>query len=216
MAGKTRRVVKDPTTGADMIIGIDHSECERLVRIFIERVAQDIVESYDWDFKHANTTNATVVGQANYTLTGLNDDAYDIINIRFDDTDTVLDQLNTLETDRRAGDKSQSGIYGWNQYERDDQGFPIVTFVNTPDEVRSFTYRYRRRFSSNQLDSRFDNVVREGVMAEFTPELSIIYKESLNTLIDAYKVGGDEYETVRMDPNIEAGNIRRGELQGGA
>jgi hypothetical protein len=216
IAGKNERLVVDPATGQKMTVGISRSECDTIVRSLIDKIGSEIVDAHDWDFKFDQATENTIANTAEYALKGNDNDAYDVVNIQYGDNDPVLEKLNVLETDRRAGDKDESGVYGWTQYGRSDDGFPQIQFVNTPTEVVQFHYRYRKLVAASALDSRFDALLQTGVLSELLPEYRPLFERGLAKVIDAYAPGGDEYETVRMSPTVEQGNIRRKGLQGGA
>ncbi len=215
--GKTEKIRY--VQGEKIETGLSRKEVENMVRSFLGPTVQRITRAYDWDFVCAEATDAFVASTSEYSLSGDNDDCMDIINIRWGTSSSleVLEKLNVLENDRRKGSETATGIYGWTAFGRSDDGFPLVQIHNTPTEANVFKYRYRKSgLTLSDIPADFDNVVIDDVLAQFDISLRPDANVSLKGMMDRYMVGGDEYETVRRDPVIEAGNIRRKGLQGGA
>jgi len=205
--------------------GFKQPDAYNLIASFIPIAVDKIVTAHDWDFVCDVATTTTVSGTSEYTLSGNNDDCRDIINLRIGaGRGRVLERLNTLQTDRResededVGDETDtSDVYGYTQYGRSADGKPMVQLFDTPSEAKTLKYRYRMSgITIDHLPDEFGYVVRDMVIAQFKTEYLGIAKVGLNEMIARYNVGGDHYETVRIDPVIEAGNNRRSnDLPGG-
>ena len=214
--GKTEKVMR-AADGGTLMVGLSQQDVGRIVRSLLNPSVNKLMSAYDWPFAYAEATDATVVDQAAYTLSGDNDDCRDIINIRVGDDEDVLDKLNVLENDRRKPSKDGTGVYGWTEYGESDDGFPVIYFHNTPTSVETFKYRYRKKdLSLADWPDRYDYVMTDEVIGRLDPTMIVVAENSLSQMLSNYKIGGDEYQTIRRDPVIEAGNVRRAGLQGGA
>lgn len=218
--GKTVRAVKVGDTVDH--VGLTRSEVEKGVNALLPPIVDEIVTAFDWDFACDVATDTSVVSQAEYTLRGNADDCRDIINIRYGSgRGVVIEPLNTLKTDRREGEtvsgsSDTSGVYGYTLFGRSDDGFPKIQLFDTPLEAKTITYRYRKKdLSLADIPDSFGYVVRDFLRAEYDPGYQTKAEHRLGRMIARYKVGGDTPDIARRDPVIEAGNVRRGEQQGG-
>jgi len=214
--GRTIKVQKMPD-GSTMTSGLDRQTVDRIVNSFVGPVVAQFVMAHDWDFACDEDSDTTVADTADYTLRGNNMDCRDIINVRYDSDLDVLDRLNVLSNDRRKPAKSGSGVYGWTWFKMSTDGFPVITIHNTPTEAKTFKYRYRKKdITIGDIPDYFDYVVNALMKARFQDDYYSLSERFLKEAIHKYRGGGDDYETVRLNPTIEAGNIRRCQNQGGA
>jgi len=204
--------------------GLKRDEVNQMVNDLLPDIVSQIVTSHDWDFTMVESSTTTVSGTSVYTLRGDNDDARDILNVRYGaGRGYVLERLNTLQTDRREGEDTDDGttsddglVYGYTVYGRSDDGKPQIKLYDTPTEAKTLTYRYRKGgLTVVDLPEEFGRTVMNFMIGQFKAEYLMLAERSLKEIIARYTVGGDEYETVRKDPVIEAGNLRRHGLQGG-
>lgn len=222
LQGKNRTVHKVMVNGQVESVGHTRQEVERAVQNLIGPIVDEIIMSHDWDFACDVTTSTSVIGTSEYTLTGKNSDCRDIIGIRYGSgRGYVLEELNVLQTDRRegestAGTSDTSNAYGYTLYGRSPDGFPLIQIFDTPTSAETITYRYRKNgLNLNNIPDNFGFVVRDFLRAEFDDRYFAKAADRLNEMIDRYKVGGDSPDVMRIHPEIERGNIRRGGLQGG-
>lgn len=218
--GKTHRhsVVK----GQVIESGLERDEVEDITRSFLGVVVDRIATAHDWDFVCDEASTTSVISTTEYILRGNNDDCRDIINVRYGSgRGTVIERLNTLQTDRREGE-SEAGVsdtekvYGYTVYGRSDDGFPQIKLFDSPASAETITYRYRKKdISLSVIPDEFGYVVRDMVLANFDSKYLGVAERRLGEMVNRYTVGGDEYETARMHPTIEAGNIRRRNNMGG-
>ena len=205
--------------------GLNVDQVQNIVNDFLPVVVDRIIVSHDWDFACDVATTTTVAATSEYTLEGNAGDCRDIINIRHGSgRGVVLERLNTLKTDRREGeDTDDSGssdlgnVYGYTVYGRSTDGFPKIQIFDTPQEAKTLTYRYRKTgLTIENIPQEFGFVVRDMVLGQFKPEYIGLGEQKLGEMIGRYKLGGDEIDTIRLDPIVEAGNLRRNNvLQGG-
>lgn len=204
--------------------GLKRQDFDVIARSLLDPIVERMANAYDWDFVFDEATESTEVDENEYTLSGNNDDCKNIVNVRFGSgRGKVLEKLNTLITDRREGYDSDittsfdtGTVYGYTLQGRSDEGFPKIQIFDTPGEVKTLTYRYRRNgLSISEFPADFGYVVLDYMKAQFDPAFLMVAKSSMNELIARYKPGGDEIEHVRRDPVEEAGNIRRTNLGGG-
>jgi len=204
--------------------GLKRDEANQMVNDLLPDIVSQIVTAHDWDFTLDEASTATVADTSVYILRGNSGDCRDIINIRYGSgRGIVIDKLNMLETDRREGEDTSSGtsadsggVYGWVPIGRSDDGYPRIKIYDTPGEAKTLTYRYRRSgLTVVDLPDEFGPTVLNFMIGQFKAEYLVLAERSLKEIIARYTVGGDEYETVRKDPVIEAGNIRRYNQQGG-
>lgn len=213
--GWTKKVRHLPG-GSTITEGFDYQEVERMTRTFLNPVVDEVMTVHDWDFACDEKSDATVADQAEYTLSGNNGDCQDIINVRYDTDEEVLEKLNVLENDRRKPQKTGYGIYGWTAFGRSDDKSPIIIIHNTPTEAKTFKYRYRKKdLGLGDMPDSFDFVVVDAVCARFDRSLQVFADRSLARMIARYTVGGDEIDMLRINPLIEDGNVRRCSNQGG-
>jgi len=219
--GKTEHKIL--VNGVVETVGLSRQQVERAAHNLIGPVVDEIITRHDWDFAcDVVTDDTTVVNQSEYTFTGNSNDCRDIINIRYGDgRGVVLDELNTLKTDRReeetvSGAADTSGVYGYTLFGRSPDGFPKVQLFDTPTEAKTLKYRYRKKdLNIGNIPDSFGFVVRDFMRAEFDPGFQAKAENRLAGMIDRYKVGGDTPDVARLDPQIESGNIRRKANQGG-
>lgn len=216
-----RRVV---VNGQPVESGLKQGEVDQMVNTILPDIVSQIVTAHDWDFVLGEGSTTTVAGTSEYTLRGAAGDCRDIINVRYGSgRGIVLDKLNLLETDRREGEdssvstSSDSGVmYGYVVKGRSDDGYPIIKIYDTPTEAKTLQYRYRKSgLTLVNLPEEFGRTVMNFMIGQFKAEYLVLAERSLKEIIARYTVGGDEYETVRKDPQIEAGNVRRFSLPGG-
>jgi hypothetical protein len=173
--------------------------------------------AHDWDFACNEVSTTTTASTADYTCKGNNYDCRDIINVRYNSDLVVLDRLNVLSNDRRKPDKTGSGVYGWTQFKRSGDGYPIITIHNTPTESKTLKYRYRMKDRTlENIPDYFDYVINAMVKSRFDEVYMVPAEKLLASAIHKYRGGSDDYETLRLNPTIEDGNIRRYQNQGGA
>ena len=215
--GRTTKVLEDGTK-----VGYSRQDVERAVNVLLGPIVDRIAVYYDWDFAVDEATESSVVGTHTYTLEGNDDNCRDIINVRYGPgRGKVIRQMNVLQTDRREGESesgaSDSGtVYGYTLWGRSDDGKPVIKLFDTPVESDTMTYRYRMAdITLGMIPDSFGYIVRDFLRAEFDPGFEDNAERALREMADRYKVGGDEYDMARKDPVIEAGNVRRGGLQGG-
>jgi len=212
---------KTVVNGQTIETGLKRDEVEGIVRDLIPAIIDQIVTPFDWDFTFDVATVSSVASTSEYTLRGNNDDCRDLINVRYGSgRGVVIERLETLETDRREGEDEDTtttgNVYGYTVFGRSSDGFPIIQLFDTPTEADTITYRYRKsNLTLDNIPGEFGFVVRDYLRAEFRPEWSGVAEKRLDEMIARYSVGGDEINKVRMSPDIEAGNIRRVENQGG-
>lgn len=201
--------------GAVVESGIIRKDVNKMVLSTLDSAVKEIVLAYDWNFAYDEATTTSVADQADYTFEGNNSDCRDIINIRWGDSETVLDELNFLQDDRRTEGTEGSNVYGYILFKREDN-FPVVTIRGTPDSAETIKYRYRRKdITLAELPDSFDIAVVDQILKRWDRGWELAAETSLNKLIARYKIGGDRHETIRMNPAIEDGNFRRKGLQGG-
>lgn len=223
LAATGKTVHKVVINGVVETMGHSRQEVERAVHNLIGPIVDEIVTSHDWDFAcDVVTDDTTVINQSEYTFTGNNNDCRDIINIRYGSgRGVVLDELNTLKTDRREGEDVANStdvgsVYGYTPFGRSADGFPKVQLFDTPIEAKTLKYRYRKSgLNIGNIPDYFGFVVRDFMRAEFDPGYQAKAENRLAAMVARYKVGGDTPDVARLDPQIEAGNVRRKANQGG-
>ena len=220
--GKTyqSRVINGQTISS----GMTRDDFDTIINSLVSPITERVVIAYDWDFVFSSESLTTTADESEYVLRGTNNDCRDIINIRYGTgRGEVIERLNYLEADRREGgdestgaDPDSSDVYGYVLHGRSDDGFPKIKLYDTPVRSNTLTYRYRKSgLSIADFPSEFDFVFRDFMIGQFEPSYFGLAERALDELKARYKIGGDEYETVRMHPTIEAGNIRRNDNMGG-
>lgn len=203
--------------------GYTRLDIEKMSIGFIGPVVDGIVLSNDWDFAVAVATTVSIVGTTQYELEGNDADARSIINVRYGPgRGRVLEQKNTLESDRRLSTRNDDNdndgtVSGYTKFGRSEGGFPQIQLLNTPTTVETIRYRYHKiDVGLAQLPDSFNDAVFDGLLAKFDINLRSFAVDSLNKIRADYDPGGDEYSTMRKDPVIERGNQRRAAMSGGA
>ena len=184
----------------------------------IPSIVAEITASYDFPFTYSESTETVVVGTRDYTLEGEDGDCRDIILIKYgdgSDNDVVLDKKSISHQDRREGVTDDDTtdditIEGYAIIGEEDH-HPKIRLSGKPSETgKVLTYRYRKSdIKLTDISDVFRFVVIYGVAASILPSIWGVYDRALNKMISRYTVGGDSYDTVRLDPVIEAGNLRR-------
>lgn len=190
-------------------------------RVSLQAVVDVIATAHDFDFTVDTATESVVVNQVEYTLEGNDTDCRDVINVRFGDggsDDPVLDRKDYLEQDRRlgTGETESPDMSSYIVYGASEDGFPKITLnANPTDASKILTYRYRKsKITISNIPDEFKMVTIDGLTSMFIPAFAAAFDVSLNNMVMRHKVGGDDYSTVRRDPKIESGNVRRNGLYG--
>ena len=149
------KVIVDILDSLPEIAGItrDRTYWEQVVPGLVEPVLADIVSRHDFDFTMAEYNDVTTIAdQSEYTIDGGSNkyDCRDIVNVRYGDDGLLLNQYRTIDMDEIvSADQAPSSVFGWYNFKRSIDGFPIIVLVATPTTSGDvLTIRYRRKLIS--------------------------------------------------------------------
>ena len=96
----------------------------------IPSVIDEVLTSYTWPFSTGTSSTTSVATQSQYTLEGANQDARDIINVKYN-TD-LLQERNQVDMDEWLDERTLSDIEFW-QPDGYVNNFPRIKILATPD-----------------------------------------------------------------------------------
>lgn len=180
------------------------------IEALFESVQKDILISFDWPFAIKEATENSVEGQASYQLKGEDDDARQIINLRFGSDNKLLDKRRLVDMDEYLEGRTISSVTFWIEDGFFD-GFPKVRLVSSPTSTgETITYRYRaKEIALSSFPSEFEQAFIYGIAAVIAPSYLVFFNKALDRLIDSYNYGGGEDDQVKQDPVIIYKNNRR-------
>lgn len=202
---EVRRIDLDPQVKRDSI------------EAWIQPTVDSVVVAYEWDFAMDEATfdGGTVLDEAQYVLEGNNDDAQEIINIKYDSDENLLQKMHPIDIDRFLDRKSYSTVSFWVPDDRVNR-FPRVRLVATPDEAgKQIKYRYRKKnLTLTAIPDNYSGVIAMGVARNLVPGYEIRYDNELTKMIDNYRSTQADERVAHMDPVLKDLNQGRDRLFG--
>ncbi len=206
-------------------IGVAKESIQSLIPLAINK----ITNRFDFTFATGEATvdGGTVVGQSDYELSGDND-ARDIINIRYDDDLRLLEKkIDTDMDDLLTWIDTPDDVYAWYRLP-DSSGAPMVRLIATPGTAGiTIKYRYRKKnIGFLQFPAEWQDVLMDSVMAcvgdiSVGPHNEILltgfsskFESSIMKMIDHYSRPGGESSPVTFGFETKNRNIERNNLHG--
>lgn len=188
---------------------------------YVDAAVDEIANSYDWPFAVDDATETTVEDQAEYEITGNNNDCRSVINITYwgasDTSGLLLQKFRASDVDVLMSQRSASDTFGWYFSGLTSNGIVKVTLIGAPDASGdSLKYRYRK--SNVKLETIPVNyhatAVVSGTAKRLIPGYDAVFKEDLANMRAFYEGGGGEFNPIRRDPVLIQRNNERNALHG--
>lgn len=176
----------------------------------VHSVVSALSYDYEWDFALKTTTTTSVASQSGYTLTGVNNDASQIFNIRYGDDAVLLIRKTQVAMDHILSGGTVGAVKYWVPNGRDIDGAANVEIVGTPGASgETIKYRYwRNDVKIDDFPVLCDGVLEAGLTMKMVESYRRIYKAELRDAIAAYTRSGGEVDVARQDTSIIANNRR--------
>lgn len=196
-----------------LALNLDASAITKSIDVYAPEVVREVATRYDWSFvlETHDHSGGTIASQADYTLLGRNDNARDIINIRYGDTLILLDERTPERQDEWQTQRSAlSGVWIWIPDGRDGKS-PKIKLYGTPSTAgETIRYRYRRdNVTLQEWPVDFEFVIISGIASKLFPNRRGIFEDDIRIMIDRYESSGGEDDPVIQDPRIISANNRR-------
>lgn len=190
---------------------------EQVVPKIAPLVIDEISNAYDFSFTLADySTVVTVANQAEYSLSGVNGDLRDVINIRYGTDLRPLTRLRTLDADDLLYDSTITDVWYWYSFDTDNDGNMVATLVATPTVAGTALHiRYRKKdIPLTEFPDGFGFVLARGILGWLDPEKQFTYDRALKGMIERYRVGGKDAQPAPIDPHLALGNRQISDLYG--
>ena len=219
-------VVKTIASVPEMANIGDKTYWRNTIPSMIQSIIGDMNSDFDFDFTLAEySSEATVASQTDYEIRGVNNNLRDIQSLRIGDPKRVLRQIRPLDADLVIADinsrttSSSSPVNSdtimWYQHHTTNDGYPIITLVDTPTGVETLHIRYRLKdLTINNIPDIFLHVVVRGVMAMANPAHETMFRQLVKKMVKRYRVGGLDINTVTIDGHIALMNQKISNLNG--
>lgn len=181
----------------------------------VSSVIDEVAGAHEWDFAIEETTTTTVANQASYTLSGADQDAMNIANIRWGDDDDPVVKKTQRQMDDYLSRHTPAEMAYWAQNGRSN-GYPVVEFFSAPTTAgETITYRYwRNDVALGEFPAVLDDFLIVSLAKRMIKAYRREYANALATAINAYERGGGEADVAMIDPQIVTQNNRRAEKHG--
>ena len=199
-------------------VGLSRREKEDLCQNYLDIVMEKVTTSHDWDFAIESTDMDLVVGQSNYTFTGLDNDCWKIHSVRIGSgtSDVGYDMLIKLEpdqSDKWLDGRTITGIKFWYP-----DGFiqkrPVAHIVSTPTVItNNLRYRYwRTEIGFNSFPDGFEMLFLVGVKYLLGKKSEMEFMRAIRGMVNDYHRSGGDSDPVGGDPRVIRDNNRRARL----
>ncbi len=149
------------------------------IRTWTPYAVDEIVNSHEWSFVIKKTSTTSVIDQAEYTLSGANNDARTIINVSYDSNE--IERWRARDVDwKLSGRATLTSVLGWYPSGRTKSGFPKIIIFGTPSAAKTIDYRYtRNNMTLTEFPSAYGYVVASGVVKRLVPGYTKQFDEDL-------------------------------------
>ena len=174
----------------------------------IPSVINEVLTSYTWPFMIGTSSTTSVANQSQYVLEGANQDARDIINVKYDSD--LLQERNPVDMDEWLDERTLSDIEFW-QTDGVVNGFPRIKIMATPDTAGdTIDYRYiKNNLDLEDVPDEFDFVLSRGIASYLHPSYYGVYEKAIKKMIDHFSVSGGGERVAQLDRHLIWLNNRR-------
>lgn len=182
---------------------IPGTQLSQAIPRLLPSILDDIGQRFDWDFLLGEYSTATVANQAEYTLEGSAENLGDIVAIRYDNN-VVLQRLRRLDAYDVVDDSGTvGGVKAWYQSGISINGFPKVTLVDTPSEVKTLKVFYRKKeIGLASFPDHFQGLIVNAYLMRFGKLSPAMWESQLSEKIHRHKAGGKDYNPATIDPHM--------------
>lgn len=170
----------------------------------IPRAINRIISRHDFHFACGETTvsGGTVVDQSDYECPGADDDARDLINVRYGDDLDLLEKWSATDMDDLlTWLGTQTSIKAWVRIPNmTDRNVPKIRLVATPDTAaETIKYRYRiKDISFVEYPDEWLHVLDEAIFISL--QMPNNFDREMLKMIDHYSKEGGGAQPVRLGP----------------
>lgn len=182
----------------------------------IPRAINRIISRSDFHFACGETSVVTVADQSDYECPGAEDDARDLINVRYGDDLVLLEKWSATDMDDLLSwISTPTSVKAWVRIPNmSDRNIPKIRLVGTPDTAGyTIQYRYRvKDIAFADFPMEWLHVLDEAIFK--TLQLENTFEREISLMIDHYSKGSGGAQPVRFGELTKNRNIERNDKYG--
>ncbi len=195
--------------------GYSKSDLGKALKAQVNSVVNEVAGAYEWDFALSVGEKDSVTDQANYELTGNNNDNAQIHSVMYGDDNEMLTFKTMSSIDEMLTRLDVSGCYYWTLIERQGK-FPRIRIVDPPSaDGDTITYRYwRNNVNVGEFPITCDYLLVTAMAKRFSPSYEMVYEKALSDAIESYNRSGIKTTEVKMGSSLLRKTNKRHTLHG--
>lgn len=198
-------------------VDIDENQKRKAIQELIPTVIDEVLTSHLWDFvmDEATHSGGTIADEANYTFEGNNSDCRDVITVKYDDAENVLEERDTIDMEEWLTDRTHNRVNFWIMDGRVNK-FPRIKIIATPSTAGiQIKYRYaKNNVTLSDFPDEFESVLIAGLAAWMVPQYIPRFEKQIDKMIDNFSVSGGGDRPAKVDRYMVMLNNRRSRKYG--